>query len=133
MIFAYKGVLTVHIGKTYYHVRLRNAKKAEIGEHYLKLCCRYRGICVTSPVVKVFLRILRDRLKRKYVGIEKQSGFSAESSCVNLIFFVLKQILEKQRGKGRIKKHICVDLHKAYDTESKTLLFKVFKIANITK
>lgn len=89
-------------------------------------------MCVTSPVVKIFGTILRDGLKGIYGGIEKQSGFSAESSYVDRIF-VLKQILEKQKGKGRTKEHICVDLHKAYDTAPKTLLFKVFKISNMMK
>lgn len=89
-------------------------------------------MCVTSPVVKIFGRILRDGLKSIYGGIEKQSGFSAESSYFDHIF-VLKLILEKHRGKGRTKEHICVDLHKSYDTAPKTLLFKVFEIANMMK
>lgn len=56
-------------------------------------------MCVTSPVVKIFGRKLRDRLKGKYVGIEKQCGFSAESSYVDHIFCI-KTDSRKTEGQG---------------------------------
>lgn len=84
-----------------------------------KLCRNYTGIFVTNSVIKIFWKILRNRLEDENKRIKEQSGFSGDRSSINHIF-VLRHIQKKQRDKGRTTEF--VDLQKGYDNVLKFTL-----------
>ena len=77
-------------------------------------CGNYRGIRLLEHSMKVWEKILEERL-RKIVKINKcQFGFMPGKSTTEAIF-VMRQLQEKYRKKRKRLYHIFVDLEKAFD------------------
>jgi hypothetical protein len=104
-------------------------------------CKNYRGITLLNIGYKVFSKILFERLKpfvEDTVG-QYQAGFRTGRSTVDQVF-VLRQILEKTWEYNIDTYHLFVDFKAAYDSVSRTKLYKAMqefgipeKLINLTK
>ena len=77
--------------------------------------------------MKIFRRVLRNRLENEYTGIKEQCDFSAGRSCIEHIF-MRRHILEKRRDKGISTELVFVDLEKVYENVPRILLWNSLKI-----
>ena len=90
-------------------------------------CGNYRGISLVSHASKVLLKVVARRLsaycEAKGLLPEEQCGFRPDRSTTDMMF-VIRRLQEVGRKAG-VSLHICfVDLHKAYDTVDRTLLWQ---------
>lgn len=77
-------------------------------------CANYRGIKFTSHTLKIWERILDNRLRKKGTASDQQFGFIPGRSTSDAIF-ALCQLMEKYRD-GQKELHCAfIDLAKAYD------------------
>ena len=77
-------------------------------------CGNYRGIRLLEHGMKIWEKVLEERL-RKIVKIDKcQFGFMSERSTTDAVF-IIRQLQEKYIAKRKKLYHIFVDLEKAFD------------------
>jgi exonuclease III len=90
-------------------------------------CSNYRGITLLSIAGKILARVLLNRLvptiAEDHVP-ESQCGFRANRGTADMVF-VLRQIQEKCREQNKGMYITFVDLTKAFDTVSRTGLWKI--------
>ena len=72
--------------------------------------------------MKIFRRVLRNRLDNEYTGIKEQCDFSVGRSCIDHIF-MRRRILEKRSDKGTSTELVFADLEKVYENVSRILLW----------
>ena len=77
-------------------------------------CQNYRGIKLLSHTMKIWERIVDKRVRGEVKVAEEQFGFKPGRGRTNAIF-ILRQMVEKYREKGRDLHMVFVDLEKAYD------------------
>ena len=89
-------------------------------------CNNYRGISLLSITGKAFARIILKRLHKlaERVLPESQCGFRAGRSTMDMIF-TLRQLQEKCREQNQPLYTAFIDLTKAFDTVSRSALYKV--------
>lgn len=83
---------------------------------------KYRGISITSSIVRLYGKILKERIELELKGMEQQSGFIAGRSCLDNIF-TLQQVIEKIFPGNLSTYLLFIDLEKAYDSVA---LIKMF-------
>ena len=95
-------------------------------------CKNNRGISLLSVPGKLYGRILIDRVVENSEGQigEEQSGFRKGRSCSDQIF-VLRQLCEKMKEKGKKVWIAFMDLEKAYDRVDREALWQVLRIYGI--
>ena len=95
-------------------------------------CKSNRGISLLSVPGKLYGRILIDRVVEQSEGQigEEQSGFRKGRSCSDQIF-VLRQLCEKMKEKGKKVWIAFMDLEKAYDRVDREALWQVLRIYGI--
>ena len=93
-------------------------------------CENYRGICVMNPIVKTFVRIIKQHVEDEYNNTEEQCGFTAGRSCIDHIF-TLRMLVDECREKNKEIDFIFVDLEKAYDSIPRKLLWQALREASI--
>ena len=93
-----------------------------------RTCCDdYRGISLLSIAGKVLARVILNRINKHLVPSvypESQCGFRAGRGTVDMIFG-LRQVQEKSREHNKDLFMVFVDLTKAFDTVSRSTLWKV--------
>ena len=78
------------------------------------LCSKYRGVRLLEHPMKMWEKILEERL-RKIVNIDQsQFGFQQGKATTDAIF-IIRQLQEKYTAKKRKLYHVFVDLEKAFD------------------
>ena len=77
-------------------------------------CQNYRGIKLLSHTMKIWERIVDKRVRGEVEVAEEQFGFMPGRGTTNAIF-ILRQMAEKYREKGRDLHMVFTDLEKAYD------------------
>jgi len=94
-------------------------KKATITSIYKKgnrqNCQNYRGISVLCTTVRLYGRILKQKIENQTTESEEQNGFRPGRSCIDGIF-TLKHLTEKRVERGQTVHLTFIDLKKAYDT-----------------
>ena len=78
------------------------------------LCDKYRGLRLLEHGMKIWERILLNRLKLHVKVDAQQCGFTSGKSTTDAIF-TLRQLQEKYSRKKKRLYHIFVDLEKAFD------------------
>ena len=88
-------------------------------------CKNYRGITLTSTVLKVYEHILEKKLREiaEPTLKEAQSGFRKSRSVQDHIF-TLKEIITKTLEKKRTAHFAFIDLEKAFDTVPRTKIWE---------
>lgn len=91
-------------------------------------CNNYRGISLLSIAGKAIARVILRRLQTLAERIlpESQCGFRSKRSTIDMIFSV-RQLQEKCREQQKPLHMAFVDLTKAFDTVSRSGLYKVLK------
>ena len=87
----------------------------------------YRGICISSNVGKLFVKILGARLdrdveQRDLLG-DVQFGFRKGKRTTDALF-ILSALLEKQKKSGKKIAMAFLDIKKAYDRVDRTILWR---------
>ncbi|KAK3531893.1 hypothetical protein QTP70_034402 [Hemibagrus guttatus] len=77
-------------------------------------CSNYRGIKLMSHTMKVWERVVEDRLRKVVEICEQQYGFMPRKSTTDAIF-ALRILMEKYRDGQKELHCVFVDLEKAYD------------------
>ena len=77
-------------------------------------CGNYRGIKLMSHTMKIWERIINNRIRREVNISEEQFGFMPGKSTTDAIF-ALRRVIEKHREKEKELHCIFIDLEKAYD------------------
>ena len=77
-------------------------------------CQNYRGIKLLSHTMKIWERIVDKRVRGEVEVAEEQFGFMPGRGTTNAIF-ILRQMAEKYKEKGRDLHMVFIDLEKAYD------------------
>ena len=95
-------------------------------------CSNFRGISLLSVAVKVYGRILINRIIDETENVigEVQSGFRRGRGCTDQIFTV-RQICEKYLGKGEDVYFAFLDLEKAYDRVDRDAMWNVLRLNGI--
>ena len=88
----------------------------------------FRGICVSSPLLKILCSLLNNRIQTHCAenGLisKNQIGFQKKSCTSDHIFFSLKTLVTKYVTMGKGKLYVCfVDFQKAFDSVWHTGLF----------
>jgi hypothetical protein len=85
-------------------------------------CGSYRGIKLLDHVMKVFERVLEERLRRKVSIDDMQFGFRPGSGTTDAIF-IIRQVQEKFLAKNKELWIAFVDLEKAFDRVPREVLW----------
>ena len=96
-------------------------KKGDVQE-----CQNYRGIKLLSHIMTIWERIVDKRVRFEVEVAEEQFGFMAGRGTTNAIF-ILRQMVEKYRKKGRDLHVVLIDLEKAYDRVPREDLWRCFR------
>ena len=75
-------------------------------------CQNYRGIKLLSHTMKIWERIVNERVRGEVEMAEEQFGFIPGRGTTNVIF-ILRQMAEMYRENGRNLHMVCIDLEKA--------------------
>lgn len=87
-------------------------------------CTNYRGVSLISHVVKVYSRVLANRLQAvsEEALVESQAGFRPMRSTMDQTF-VLRQLFEKRREYNQDTYLAFIDLEKAFDRVDRSWLW----------
>ena len=94
-------------------------------------CSNYRGISLVAHAGKILLKVVATRLSYYYCeseGLlpEEQSGFRPNRSTADMMFVVRR--LQEMGREGRIPLFLCfIDLHKAYDSVDRAVLWQILQ------
>ena len=77
-------------------------------------CSQHRGLRLLEHAMKVFEKILEQRLRKVTSVMNGQFGFMPGKSCTDAIF-ILRRMQEKYMEKNKKLFHVFVDLEKAFD------------------
>jgi len=106
---------------------VRLPKKGDLGD-----CNNWRGITLLPVTLKVFCKILLNRLKRATEKVlrKEQAGFRSGKSCTDQIF-TLRQILEQCTEWNSTVYINFVDFEKAFDSLHRPSLWKILRYHGI--
>ena len=98
-------------------------KKGDLTE-----CNNYRGITLTSVVMKIFSMLILNRLERKiYEKLrDEQAGFRKGRSCTDQIY-ILRHVLQQYVEFRNPLLMAFVDYEKAFDSVHRPILWKVLR------
>lgn len=99
-----------------------------------KECTNYRGISLLNIAYKILASILCERLKPHVIRVigSYQCGFMPGRGTTDQIF-TLRQILEKTQEFQVDTHHLFIDFKQAYDTPTRTELFKAMNTFGLPK
>ena len=90
----------------------------------------YRGISVLPSIMRIFARVIKDKINNIVIFKEEQSGFRSNRSCLDNIHCI-RLLIEKNKAKN-IETHMTfIDLEKAYDSIPRIMLWTAMERMNI--
>ena len=93
-------------------------------------CANYRGIKLMSHTLKLWERVLEQRLRKETSISENQFGFMPGRSTMEAIH-LLRMLIERYRSKKQDLHMVFKDLEKAYDRVPREILWRVLALKGI--
>ncbi|XP_071729192.1 uncharacterized protein [Rutidosis leptorrhynchoides] len=82
---------------------------------------------MNTPTMKLWERVIKNRLRRESTASENQFGFMPEHSSMEAIH-IIRSLMEKYREKQKRLEIVLLDLEKAYDCVPRKLIWKTLNI-----
>ena len=93
-------------------------------------CGNYRGIKLLSHTMKLWERVIDQRLRKIVQVRENQFGFMPGRSTMEAIH-LLRRIMEKYREHRRNLHMVFIDLEKSYDSVPREVIWKCLEAKNV--
>ena len=94
-------------------------------------CGNYRGIKLLSHTMKLWERVVEQRLRKAVQVRENQFGFMPGRSTIEAIH-ILRRLMEKYREHRRNLHMVFIDLEKAYDSVPREVIWKCLKEKDVS-
>lgn len=93
-------------------------------------CKNYRGIKLVSHTLKIWERVIEQRLRKETSISEEQFGFMPGKGTTDALF-ALRQLLEKHGEKLKELHLAFIDLEKAYDTVPREEMWRCMRVKGV--
>ena len=102
------------------------------GKGDIQDCSNYRGIKLISHTMKVYERIIDQRVRNETEVSEEQFGFMPGRGTVDAIF-ALRQTMEKYAERKRDLHLVFIDLEKAYDRVPRQEVWRCMRVKGVSE